>query len=309
MPGASVEKLFAILSEQGIIPPLPRKNEYSEEELLSYLIDTLEKNRDFGKTYRILQSLHELIPPMEGAGFHETAEKVRKKAAEIFPAQSSCFYLSEDEDDQKCRFPKLQGKIPCEIAEPSLHSKGYCSYRDKNGNAFLVFIFPEKGHYTDMLLLEGKGDCFDTPLSSRLASLFSFFASAALAKARSTDLISRSPKSIQMKEQLQEEHERTKKNENLILMSQFAVGLNHEINNPLAVIKGALFLMKKELQECHKESLIKNMKRIEEAASSISGIVLNLENLKRKYKITEYLKNVNMVDFSPEVSKEDGNDT
>ena len=303
MADRPLDELVNFLIEQGFITSIPHRTEYSDEDLLTTVLARLKENINYGKVFRQMQSLHELIPGSVQKGYHETASLVREKALELFPASEAVLFSCQgDNCDEEC-MSYLDPRISKESLHHDLASKGYFS-REKDGLSTLILAFDAGGKGPDVLILKGETSALTAPPFIKMASLFSFFASATLARGRSFDLLEANTDES-LKKKLKEEHENLKLTENLLLLSQFTVGLNHEINNPLAVIKGALFLMKKSLDDDQDGVITKNISRIEEAVSAISEIVQNLETLKRKYKIKEYLKDVHMVDFSMGQTKEE----
>jgi K+-sensing histidine kinase KdpD len=298
-----LDELINFLVEQGFISSLPHREEYSDEELLKAALAQMRENINYGKVFRHLQSLHELLPRSSEKGYGEVASIVQKRALDLFPASQAVFFSCEDKNcDEEC-MAHLDSRVSQESLHQELASKGYFS-RCEEDVSTLVLAFDAGGKSADILILKQGDKALTTPPFIKMASLFSFFASAALARGRSYDLLKQNSNEG-LKKKLEEEHEKSMLTENLLLLSQFTVGLNHEINNPLAVIKGALFLMKKNTEASQDEVLTKNISRIEDAVSAISEIVQNLENLKKKYKIKEYLKDVHMVDFSMGNTKEE----
>ncbi|GEM_PF-6725442 len=87
--------------------------------------------------------------------------------------------------------------------------------------------------------------------------------------------------------------------EKIKMISQLIVGINHEINNPLAVIKGALYFIRNELAgEQANDVVQKNIERIEKAAEAISTSLKKLEKMKNEYHIKEYLEDISMIDIN-----------
>ncbi|HOO59527.1 MAG TPA: histidine kinase dimerization/phospho-acceptor domain-containing protein [Candidatus Mcinerneyibacteriales bacterium] len=302
MGSRAVDRLIDFLTEQGFISSISYREEMSDEERLSAALSRLQENVHYGKSFRQIQSLHDLIPS-GGSGYREAGAAVEKKALELFPASSSLLISCEDTDCDEACLSHLGDNVSKHSFHQALVSKGYFPWATKD-ESLLAMALKSGNEISHILLLRGeKPDLAAAPFV-KLASLFSFFASAALNRGRAYDLLQQTT-DRDFKKQFEEEHEKLKKTENLVLLSQFTVGLNHEINNPLAVIKGALYLMRKSEAAGKDDTVLKNIGRIEEAVSAISEIVQNLENLKRKYKIKEYLKDVHMVDFSMDKPKEE----
>ena len=297
-----VDELISFLVDQGLINPIPHLKEHSDDEALTLALTQMREKINYAKAFRQLQSLHELIPEVE-YGFQDAADIVEKRAMELFPASVAMVIACDrSKYDEEC-LPHLDARITKKSLNQALRSKGYFSW-EEDGDYFLVLALKAGGAKPDILIIKGSEPTLVAPPFLKMATLFSFFASAALAKGRSHDLLQQK-KDQDFKKLFEEEHEKLKRTEKLVLLSQFTVGLNHEINNTLAVIKGALFLMKKSKGAKEDDVIMKNIGRIEEAVTAISEIVQNLENLKRKYHIKEYLKDVHMVDFSIDKQKEE----
>ncbi len=99
--------------------------------------------------------------------------------------------------------------------------------------------------------------------------------------------------------ELQMNKEKLSKAEQLLALSQLIVGINHEINNPLAVISGSLFLLENALEKNDaKEPYEKYLERIHNGIDKVSKTLQNLENIKKEHKLKEYLQGIKMVDIT-----------
>lgn len=69
----------------------------------------------------------------------------------------------------------------------------------------------------------------------------------------------------------------------LAALGEMAGGITHEINNPLAIISGSVFALKRSLkkQSFHGEKVNERLFKIEETVKRISNIILGMRNLSR----------------------------
>lgn len=110
----------------------------------------------------------------------------------------------------------------------------------------------------------------------------------------------------EMLDQINKNRDKLLKAERLMAVSEMIVGINHKINNLLSLQSGSIFLLKKKLKENNLyENYESYIDEIQKAYSKIKNVVKNLDELKSKYQIKDYLDDINMVDLSFDTEKEE----
>ncbi len=108
--------------------------------------------------------------------------------------------------------------------------------------------------------------------------------------------------------ELERNKEKLSQAERILAISQLIVGINHEINNPLAVISGSLFLLENSLEKNGvKDEYSKYLEKIHLGIGKISKTLQNLEHIKKEHKLKDYLQGISMIDITEQDGKPDDN--
>jgi len=88
---------------------------------------------------------------------------------------------------------------------------------------------------------------------------------------------------VEQGEILDIERERTSNASRLASLGEMAGGIAHEINNPLAIIKGSVSILKKEFGkvEFNKEKIEKHIKKLDLTTERIAKIIIGIRNISR----------------------------
>jgi signal transduction histidine kinase len=102
------------------------------------------------------------------------------------------------------------------------------------------------------------------------------------------NLLIKAQKQYELEKELHEEKIKNVKNAKLISLGEITGGIAHEINNPLTIIVGKLFQLKKKIQnDGPKEDLIKEVDLLNTVALRIGNIVKVMRQLSRKDEDTQ----------------------
>lgn len=108
--------------------------------------------------------------------------------------------------------------------------------------------------------------------------------------------------------ELERNKEKLTQAERILAISQLIVGINHEINNPLAIITGSLFLLENSLEKSGiKDEYEKYLYKIHVGIEKISKTLQNLEHIKKEHKLKDYLSGISMIDITEETEDSDDN--
>lgn len=108
--------------------------------------------------------------------------------------------------------------------------------------------------------------------------------------------------------ELERNKEKLTQAERILAISQLIVGINHEINNPLAIITGSLFLLENSLEKSGiKDEYEKYLFKIHVGIEKISKTLQNLEHIKKEHKLKDYLSGISMIDITEETEGADDN--
>lgn len=108
--------------------------------------------------------------------------------------------------------------------------------------------------------------------------------------------------------ELERNKEKVTQAERILAISQLIVGINHEINNPLAIITGSLYLLENSLEKNNvKNEYEKYLDKIHFGIEKISKTLQNLEHIKKEHKLKDYLQGISMIDITERSGAADDN--
>ena len=87
------------------------------------------------------------------------------------------------------------------------------------------------------------------------------------------------------------------RSERMAAIAETAITINHEINNPLAIVMGHLYLVKNRAQELGQPDMLEKLEVMEKNCRRIRKIAHRLQNLKDAGS-TQYLEDIKMLDIN-----------
>lgn len=102
------------------------------------------------------------------------------------------------------------------------------------------------------------------------------------------------------------QEERLIEAERLASAVQTAITVNHEINNPLAILVGNIYLLQERMRELKMNDALERLSVMERSCRRISDITRKLQNLQEAVT-TDYIEGIKMIDIRPNAKTSDEN--